>query len=164
MLHRFAEETGFTLIEILVTILIIGVLTAIVVFSLMPFKGRGEQAAYDGDRRNLQVAVDAYYTDLRLTVLQDGVPYSSYPTDLNGGLLTGPGHLAILNVSVLRSQGYIRELPITAASANYAGADGAYVWVIDSKDGSVYGCPIASVTIVGHEVTGVANPSVTCVR
>lgn len=164
MLHRFAEETGFTLIELLVTILIIGVLMAIVVLSLVPFKGRGEQAAYDGDRRNLQVAVDAYYTDPRITVIRDGVSYNLFPTDFHGGLVTSPDHLVIINLPVLRDQHYILDIPATAASANRAGNSGAYVWVIDSGDGRVYGCPAASATIVGHEVTGVADPDVTCVH
>ena len=52
---------GFSLIEILIVIVILGVLATVVVFSVRGVSQRGELASCDEDRRVLQTAAESYF-------------------------------------------------------------------------------------------------------
>lgn len=65
------EDRGFTLIELLIVIVILGVLAAIVVFSVRGITDTGEEAACEANEETARVAIEAYYA-------QEG----SYPADL----------------------------------------------------------------------------------
>ena len=54
------SEGGFTLIELLIVIVVLGILAAIVVFSLTGVAGQSKQAACTSDAKSVEVAVDAY--------------------------------------------------------------------------------------------------------
>ena len=57
--HR-GQDGGFTLTELLIVIVILGVLTGIVVFAVGAFTDRGEEAACQADKRTVEAAVEAY--------------------------------------------------------------------------------------------------------
>lgn len=65
MLHRLRavrkNDKGFTLTELLIVIVILGVLTGIVVFAVGAFSDRGVKAACSADKRIVQTAVEAFY-------------------------------------------------------------------------------------------------------
>ena len=69
MLHNHLErlrksrkgEDGFTLIELLLVIVILGVLAAIVVFSVSGITDRGEESACKAEVKTVAVAEEAYY-------------------------------------------------------------------------------------------------------
>ena len=65
------NESGFTLVELLIVIVILGVLAGIVVFSVQGITNRGASAACKSDLASVQVANEAYYA-------QKG----SYPADV----------------------------------------------------------------------------------
>jgi prepilin-type N-terminal cleavage/methylation domain-containing protein len=88
-----ANEYGFTLIELLIVIVVLGILAAIVVFSLTGVSGQSKQAACTSDAKSVEVAVDAYEaansgavpTSGDLTSGASGVTYlHSYPGTSNG--------------------------------------------------------------------------------
>jgi prepilin-type N-terminal cleavage/methylation domain-containing protein len=54
------SEGGFTLIELLIVIVVLGILAAIVVFSLTGVSGESKQAACTADAKSVEVAADAY--------------------------------------------------------------------------------------------------------
>ncbi|MDQ1751668.1 MAG: ral secretion pathway protein [Pseudonocardiales bacterium] len=64
MLERIREakknEDGFTLIELLIVIVILGVLAAIVVFSVSGITDRGKASACQADVQTVTVAGEAY--------------------------------------------------------------------------------------------------------
>jgi general secretion pathway protein G len=57
-------EAGFTLIELLIVIVVLGILAAIVVFSLTGVTGQSSAAACNSDAKTVQVAVDAYNAEI----------------------------------------------------------------------------------------------------
>jgi general secretion pathway protein G len=74
-----ARERGFTLIELLIVIVILGVLAAIVVFSVGGVTDKGEESVCRTDERALEAAIEAYYS-------QEG-EYPSSEADIAPGFL-----------------------------------------------------------------------------
>jgi general secretion pathway protein G len=78
------RDRGFTLTELLITIIILGVLAAIVVFAVAAFQNQGKQVACQTDRKNVELAVEAFYAT-----------QGAYPA----------------NVAALVTAGYLKETP-----------------------------------------------------
>lgn len=55
------NESGFTLVELLIVIVILGILSGIVVFSVSGITSRGARAACNSDVASVTVASEAYY-------------------------------------------------------------------------------------------------------
>ena len=79
------DERGFTLVEMLVVIAILGILAGVAVFALGGTAARSTEAACETDVRTVQAAVDAY------AATNEG----TYPAD----------------VSTLEKTGYLRSAP-----------------------------------------------------
>ena len=58
------SQAGFTLIELLIVIVVLGILAAIVVFSLSGVTGQSSAAACNSDAKTVEVAVDAYNAEI----------------------------------------------------------------------------------------------------
>jgi general secretion pathway protein G len=86
------NESGFTLVELLIVIIILGVLAAIVVFSVQAFQNRGESAACKTDFKTVESALEAYYAQT--------YHYPAAETDLT-------------------ANGYLKELPPAVAGGSY---------------------------------------------
>ncbi len=57
------DQRGFTLIELLIVIVILGILAAVVVFSVRGITDNGEQAACKTEFRIVDTAIEAFYAD-----------------------------------------------------------------------------------------------------
>ncbi len=55
------RDGGFTLVELLVVIVVLGVLAAVVVFAVRGVTPRGQESACDADAKSIEVALEAYY-------------------------------------------------------------------------------------------------------
>lgn len=60
-LSRLRRDEGFTLIELLIVIIILGILAAIVVFSVSGITNRGTSAACSSDVTTVTTAAEAYF-------------------------------------------------------------------------------------------------------
>jgi len=103
VLQRFRalrnNQSGFTLTELLIVIVILGILTGIVVFAVGAFQDRGQVAACRSDKKSVEVAVEAYRAKT-----------GAYPVD----------------VTTLVGGGYLREEPSTTNyTITYTAATGA---------------------------------------
>ena len=93
-----ANEKGFTLVELLIVIVILGILTGIVVFAVSGITDRGVTAACKSDKKVVEVAVEAYYAK-----------WSVYP---DGGVPPwGAAPAAATPIDKLVVGGFIREAP-----------------------------------------------------
>jgi prepilin-type N-terminal cleavage/methylation domain-containing protein len=62
-LNRAKNEKGFTLIEFLIVIAIIGILAAIAIPQFNQYKARAHDTAAQSDLHNIYLACKAYWTD-----------------------------------------------------------------------------------------------------
>jgi general secretion pathway protein G len=69
MTARQHRDNGFTLIEVLLVVMILGLLAAVVVFSVRGTTDRGENAACDTDARILATAAEAFFAENRTTTI-----------------------------------------------------------------------------------------------
>jgi general secretion pathway protein G len=78
--NRRLAEAGFTLIELLIVIVILGILAAVVVFSVSGITDRGNESACEAEATTINTAVQAFYAKNK-----------AWPTDLAS---LAPGFLA----------------------------------------------------------------------
>ena len=62
-LNRKRDEKGFTLIELMIVIAIIGILAAIAIPQFAAYRVRAYNASANADLRNLATAQEAYFVD-----------------------------------------------------------------------------------------------------
>ncbi len=111
------EIKGFTLVELLVVVAIIGILTAIAVPQFMAYKQRAVDQHMVRDLENAAVAMEAYYADT--------YTYTSAVTDLTVvGLQQTPGVTLTITVSGTTYTMTASETGGTKASYSYNSATG----------------------------------------
>ncbi|MBI2854887.1 MAG: type II secretion system protein [Chloroflexi bacterium] len=146
MFKRLGQNRGFTLIELMVVLAVLGVLAAIVVPNVAGYVRQGKQRSFTADQRILQAAVDAWRTDTANRVGNawptvggvKGTPSAGVDTDF---VDTGDTN-SIIKVSDLSTGSFIKSTD-TVKSFKYSdtvtgttGATnspvGSYYWFIDS--------------------------------
>ena len=85
---KLKTKKGFTLIEILIVVAIIGLLSSIVLVGLGSFRARGRDARRLADLRQTQNALELYYTkNVKYPALSGGDSWSSLTNSLvNAGI------------------------------------------------------------------------------
>lgn len=77
------SERGFTLVELLIVIVILGILATVTVFAVRGIADKGKDAACASDQKVLEVAIETYYAN-------GGAPGTASEATLVGaGLLRG---------------------------------------------------------------------------
>ena len=122
MLRKFRKNSkGFTLIELMIVIAIIGILAAIAIPQFTAYRQRGFNAASMSDLRNAATAQEAFYTDSQ--------SYSSVVDDL-----TSRGYTPTLNVSPFTTKGSTAGYTMTAKHVS-----GISTWTMAGPGGSLSG-------------------------
>jgi prepilin-type N-terminal cleavage/methylation domain-containing protein len=100
-MQRARDEAGFTLIELMIVIVILGVLAGIVIFAVGGITNTGNLAACKSDVKTVDVAVEAFRA-------KNG----SYPADLDPTLTTAPDRF-------LRAQPGLAGMTLTNTTGGY---------------------------------------------
>lgn len=61
--HRLGADNGFTLVELLIVIVILGILSGIVVFAVSGISDKADTASCKTNEATIQAAAEAYYLD-----------------------------------------------------------------------------------------------------
>lgn len=136
-------KKGFTLIEILIVVSIIGLLASVVLVGLGSFRARGRDARRIADLRQTQNALELYYTkNTRYPALAGGDSWSSLTTSLVGA---GIGVSTISNDPLYPNKTYFYG--VAGDGQNYVLAtdleDGGNPALKDDPDSSIYGIDCA---------------------
>jgi type IV pilus assembly protein PilA len=125
MLRRMHEknEKGFTLIELMIVIAIIGILAAIAIPQFNAYRARSFNAGANTDLRNAMTAQEGYYTD-----------HDTYTDDEND--LTGSYGLITSTGVVLSLDGDDTSYTIVAYSTS-AGEDYRMTYTVNGPGGEI---------------------------
>ena len=117
-------DAGFTLVELLVVIVILGILAAIVVFAVGGITERGQSSANGTDVTNLQVAEEAFLA----RQLVDG-PYATESVLLDGGYLRSISSLNYLCIRTdTASSDWTPDYFVVLGSPAGSATDNANCW------------------------------------
>ena len=97
--YRSAEESGFTLIEMLIVVGIIVALAAAIVPNVVQFGGKGEEGQRDQEKSAVQTAMDSMMADKGVSSVSLGPTtaendFTVYPTGTVAGM-TIDGYLRV---------------------------------------------------------------------
>ncbi len=121
-MRRFNNNRGFTLIELVIIIVILGILSVVAIPKYVDMQEEARESAVRGALGNIRSAVSIQYAKNAL----GGSP--DFPSALDGTLF---------------ADGQVPEEPVTKLRSVVATFNGSGGWVYDSSTGRVY-CNLAS--------------------
>jgi len=108
------DEEGFTIIELVIVIVILGILAAVVVFAVSGINDRGQTAACKADVKAIDTAAESYYA-------QKGTAAATMTDLVNNGFLHKDSQIQSGGLTKVTASYTITFTPGTGVAPNFAG-------------------------------------------
>jgi len=103
---RGSKQEGFTLIELMIVIAIIGILAAIAIPNFLAYRQRGYDGSAKTDIKNAYTAAQAYFSDFSNAEMnQEKLEIGGFRSTQNVDLVFADGTMADLNFTTQHTQG-----------------------------------------------------------
>lgn len=135
--HKLKTDAGFTLVELLVVITIIGILATVVLVSLNSARGKARDAKRLGDVRQIALALEFCYNDIGKYL-----PASTFPVAGSPLTCSGTTYITAMPADPSDSLGYTYAVDNDSNPQKYVLAtklETANSALNSDRDGTVYG-------------------------
>ncbi|MBI4665992.1 MAG: prepilin-type N-terminal cleavage/methylation domain-containing protein [Nitrospinae bacterium] len=122
------KKEGFTLVELLIVVAIIGILAAIAIPQFAAYRAKSYCSAVKSDLANLAIAEEAYFTDNNAYTTDPATLVGFTYTNTGGTLVTGA-------VSLIGISGFSSTATHANCDANNDGTADVFTW--DSTAGGM---------------------------
>ncbi len=102
-LRGMQNKKGFTLVELLIVVAIIGILAAIAIPQFAAYRARAFCSAQNSDLANLAVAQEAFFVNNNAYLSTQTIAGGAAPTEANTGFMSSPGDVVTIVTSAAAS-------------------------------------------------------------